>query len=119
MDKIVVISACIGLLQVIDGFLLYRNRGAVDGIATVISTIEFIWFFVLAIWIGSEGAEGPKKMIAASYLVYMAIGIAISIWLNRKSDQSVVVPRASVLAGIAFGSYFFIANAWLLMAGGG
>ena len=118
MEKIVILSACVGLLQIVDGLLLYRSRGAVDGIATVISTIEFIWFFVIAIWIGSGNAAGAQKIVAASYLVYMAIGIAISIWLNRGSDQSIVVPRLSVLAGIAFGAYFFIANAWLLLAGG-
>jgi hypothetical protein len=106
-------SMLVGLAQVIDAFVLFKNRGLVTQGTTYFSYFEYLWA-TLCLFIAISTQTESLRWLAIVFLAYIptAIGIAFlaSPRIFTNSAGATQLPMASVFFGGLFGAIYAIAS---------
>jgi len=106
------ISVIIGLVVILDGYLVIRNRGVVEKgqLAMYTTTIEFLWALVSIVALVTLNFEGWQVLVPVLYITHNVIGWAYGFYLQSKSTDEefdkVEVPIWYGKFGLNFGVVF-------------
>ncbi len=108
MGTYLLIGIFVGVIEIIDGIILYRASGKIDAYSTTTSLIEFCWFFVTIYYLLSYEFSTIGLIIAVGYLSYnitgwIAVYITIKTFSSIEEIETMIVPYAYVISGIIFG----------------
>jgi hypothetical protein len=94
-------GAAIGIAQVIDAVVLFKNNGACESVSIALSSIEFIWAIVsLVVLIRVK--HKATRLLAFAFFAYNVFGWLLAIFVVPQAT-SVVVPLWYVVLGGIFG----------------
>ena len=112
-------SAAVGLLQLVDGLHLWRQRGRVTKLALYVSFFEYAWA-VLSVWVlySNWGAPNFDSWLPALFVAYVA---AMTTWgwvefkdLQQTGRMPILTPNM-VFVGIAFGVAFLSCSLYVAL----
>jgi uncharacterized membrane protein len=107
-----VASMLVGLAQVIDAFVLFKNRGVVTRGATYFSIFEYLWA-VLCLFILTSDHIVSSRWLAIAFLAYFPAVFAIAFLASPRifTNQTgmVRIPMMSVYFSGLFGACYAIA----------
>ncbi len=111
-----VVSALVGLSQVIEGALLWRANGLLSKSSAVLSAIELGWF-VECVYIVYQGVlPAPTWALPVAYITFNIIGWTFGVLRLRREDQEaaeIQLTRREILAPLIFGAIYMGANLWV------
>ncbi len=116
-------SCLIGLIEIIDAFVLIHDAGAVGSASKIFSILELFWVLASCAAVAVFFVGRANLLIPVSFLVYNVSGwsltfilVALSggtaFALNAAGDN--VLPLWVCYCGLGFGVYFVVANAIML-----
>ena len=105
-------SLLVGLAQVMDAFVLFKNGGVVTRGTTYFSFFEYLWAALCFLITISTQVES-SRWLAIAFLAYIPIAIAIAFLASPRiftnHAGAVQIPMMSVYFGGLFGSFYAIA----------
>lgn len=104
-------SAAIGVTQVIDAAILFKNNGACDSVSITFSSIEFIWAIVSLVAL-IRAKQRATRLLALAFFGYNVFGWLLAI-LVVPQTAPVVVPLWFVVFGGIFGLAYGVSSAYV------
>lgn len=100
----------LSLIQILDAFVLARNNGKCGLPQRTFAFIEYTWAGV-SMWIVRNMANETLRILAWTFIAYVAIFYFIGIFLmSRKNPSTAHVPKWAAIAGGWFGLCYAVGS---------
>ena len=111
MENYLTIGIFIGLVQVLEGYLLLRASGKINIYSSVTSFIEFGWVIATVYYLVNYDFSTPGLAIASAYLSYNILGWIKSKQLmnNLETTEDIIhitIPKPFAVAAMLFGTVY-------------
>ncbi len=106
-----ILSAAVGIFQIIEGLKLFKKEGKVDENDLVMSVIEFIWFLVSCAFAVYLPKEPVFMVLPVLFIIYNVSGWIFSYFTTPKIEKpedlkNITVPLWICISGAVFGAIF-------------
>jgi len=109
------VAIVIGLMQAVDSFLLYQNEGKPNKFSYFMSTIEFMWVIISAVFLFTYQAGGIHYISAIIFISYVGTTFIVATFTMKNLDdaenlESIRIPKPFLRLGMAFGIIYATFN---------
>jgi hypothetical protein len=105
-------GVAIGIMQVIDSVILFKNNGVCENVSTALSGIELIWAIVSLVAL-IRVKHKATRLLALGFFAYNAFGWSLAIVMVPQTP--VVVPMWFVVFGGVFGVAYGASSVYVAM----
>lgn len=114
------VAILVGLLQATDSYLLYKSEGKPNRFNYFMSTTEFMWVIISAVFLFTSDATGAAFLSPILFISYSATSFIVGTMMMRhlkdpESISEIAVPIQFIKLGFMFGIIYAVFNVLVLL----
>lgn len=113
------VAVVVGLLQATDSYLLFKSEGKPNRFNYFMSTTEFMWVIISAVYLFTSGAIGAAFLSPILFISYSATSFIVGTMMMRhlgdtENITDISIPIQFIKLGFLFGILYALFNVLIL-----